>query len=157
MKKLTLIKFATFFAVLLLNSCGDKKVTEPAGGSTTEPAAAPTPQAPKVPDFTVASYDLYNEFQENEQGALAKYSLKIVEVTGEVMAIRPGPHPGSKSVALKGIKEINLGAIYFHIEAENVASIEGIKEGDQVTLMGELRTMSLGLNVNVYDATLVKK
>ena len=52
------------------------------------------------PDFVISATDLQNEFEKDENAATAKYTGKVIEVTGEILSVKQGQN-NSVSVNLK--------------------------------------------------------
>ncbi|HVN58483.1 MAG TPA: hypothetical protein VMT63_09320 [Bacteroidales bacterium] len=58
------------------------------------------------PDFTITAADIQKAFEDNESAATAKYVGKVVEVTGEISAVKPGEN-NSVSISMRTSNEMS--------------------------------------------------
>lgn len=87
------------------------------------------------PAFVMTAADLYAEYSSNEEAGNAKFSNKVIEVTGEIVEITPGENETS-IVLLDPMEGISC-ALDSIIVADNKEKIENLNIGDEITLKGK--------------------
>jgi hypothetical protein len=83
------------------------------------------------PDFIMTSIDIQKAFDDNEGSATAKYVGKIIEITGEISAVKPGEN-SSVSISLKTGSAIS--SVICTFPAANKPA--GAEPGKQVVIRG---------------------
>ena len=82
-------------------------------------------------DFTVRADELIAEFKANDSLANAKYREKLVTVTGQVSGLEV-----SDSTATLKFADSTGSYIIFPFQQEEAARVNGLKEGETVTIKG---------------------
>ena len=83
------------------------------------------------PDFVMTSTDLQKNFEDNEGAATAKYNGKVIEVSGEVSAVKPGEN-SSVNISLKTGNA--LSSVICTFPAANTPA--GAEPGKQIVIRG---------------------
>ncbi len=84
------------------------------------------------PDFVMTSVELQKLFEEDESGASARFINKIIEVSGEIISVKPVEN-SSFNVALKTGNELSSVICTF---PEGSPAIN-LKQGSRITIRGE--------------------
>lgn len=91
-----------------------------------------TDMAKAKPDFVVTSTVLQKEFEDNEAAASAKYTNKIIEVTGKIASIKPADN---NVISITLVTGSDLSSIICTFPA--IKDPADLKPGDEITLRGE--------------------
>lgn len=84
------------------------------------------------PDFTVSADALLSEFNNNDAAANAKYTEKIIEVTGRVSEVEAV----DTTVNIKMADSTTGSFIIFAFQAKDAAAARAIKAGETATIRG---------------------
>ncbi len=82
------------------------------------------------PDYIITSDELFTDFNINEEEALKKYEGKVIQVTGEVMAI-------TKTDSISNVILSAKDAIFGGVNCSFTRLDESWKKDDTVTLKGQ--------------------
>jgi cytochrome c-type biogenesis protein CcmE len=107
-----------------------------------------TTAASQQTDFTITADELYKQFETNETGANAKYTGKILEITGTVGEVQK---TDSTLSVLLTAKEA-MGGVNCSMATTEVANVQQHKT---VTVKG--KCAGFLMDVNVLDAVIVSE
>ncbi len=98
------------------------------------------------PDFTLNASDLYSEFEGDELSATAKYSGKIIELSGKVAEIEYSSADSTLSITLREVDQFS-GVICTFSEIKDATS-SNVNAGEQITVRGECSGMLMDVLLN---------
>jgi len=83
-------------------------------------------------DFVITAPDIEKAFEENEAAATARYVGKVIEVSGEISAVKPGEN-SSVSISLKTGNDMSSVICTF----PPASKTEGLSAGQAVVIHGD--------------------
>jgi hypothetical protein len=91
-----------------------------------------TDMAKAKPDFVITSTLLQKEFEDNEATASAKYTNKIIEVTGKIASIKPADN---NVISITLVTGSDFSSVICTFPAIGDPAV--LRPGDEITLRGE--------------------
>jgi hypothetical protein len=91
-----------------------------------------TDMAKAKPDYVITATQLQKEFEDNETTASAKYTNKIIEVTGKIVSIKPADNNVTNITLATGS---DFSSVICTFPA--IADPSKLLQGSEITLRGE--------------------
>jgi hypothetical protein len=107
----------------------------------------------KKPDFTLNSTELYTAFESDETTATAKYTGKIVELSGNVAQVEFGSTDSTLSITLRPDDQFS-GVICTFGGIKDLSQVQ-VNTGEQITVRGECSGMLMDVLLN--NCVIIKK
>jgi hypothetical protein len=91
-----------------------------------------TDMAKAKPDYVITATLLQKEFEDNEKAASARYTNKIIEVTGKIASIKPADN---NVITINLVTGSDFSSVICTFPA--IADPSMLKSGNEITLRGE--------------------
>ena len=97
------------------------------------------------PDYTLTATELFSAFDSNEKDATAKFSGKVVEVSGKVAQVEYSPADSTLSITLR--EDDQMSGVICTL-AKGSAADPGVKTGDLIGIRGQCSGMLMDVLLN---------